>query len=90
MRVVEEPGAVSVSVADRGRGIAPRDQERIFERFRRLGDPMTRDVSGAGVGLHIARQLAEGMGATLAVESAPGSGSVFTLRLHAAGLAVVV
>jgi signal transduction histidine kinase len=65
-------------VADQGKGIAPEDQERIFAKFERV-DPT--EPGGSGLGLYIARRLARAMGGDIAVESAPGEGSRFTLTL---------
>ena len=66
------------SIADQGKGIAPADQERVFEKFERLdGD----GGDGAGLGLAIARRLARSMGGEVALVSAPGEGACFTLSL---------
>ena len=71
-----------VRVADNGAGIPTSDRERVFERFQRTNDPAFRHVSGTGLGLFISRQLAEGHGGTLAIESStPGDGTVFALAL---------
>jgi heavy metal sensor kinase len=72
---------VTISVADTGAGIAPEDQQHIFERFWRADKVRARDASGAGLGLPIARQIADQHVADLSVESAVGVGSLFTLRL---------
>lgn len=79
----EEDRAVLV-VADQGHGIAPENQERIFDKFERLGRD---DVSGSGLGLYISRRLARAMKGDLRVESAPGQGARFilTLPLRTAG-----
>jgi signal transduction histidine kinase len=69
---------VSIAVADNGRGIAPRDQERVFDLFRRSG---VQDQSGEGIGLAHVRALAYRMGGSVALESTLGEGSVFTLTL---------
>ncbi len=75
-----------LSVRDTGPGIPAADLERIFERFYRLDEARTRRSGGAGLGLAIARWIAEAHGGHIAVESAVGQGSVFTLvlPLHAA------
>jgi two-component system phosphate regulon sensor histidine kinase PhoR len=70
---------VAVSVRDQGPGIAERDQLRIFERFERLDTENQK--AGTGLGLYISRGLANAMGAELGVESRPGEGAEFTLRL---------
>lgn len=78
----EREGSYAVLiVADQGRGIAPADQERIFEKFARL-EPA--DPGGSGLGLYIARRLARAMGGEIAVDSAPGQGARFILTLPAA------
>ncbi|OKI09295.1 two-component sensor histidine kinase [Streptomyces sp. CB02923] len=64
-------------VEDDGPGVPPEERERIFERFVRLDDARSRDDGGAGLGLAIARDVAERHGGTLAVRA----GSVFELRL---------
>jgi signal transduction histidine kinase len=73
-------GAVAISVADRGPGI-PADQQRlIFEKFGRA-DVAGVSKPGTGLGLFIARSIAEAHGGTVDVRSSPNSGSTFTLRL---------
>lgn len=69
-----------VSVTDRGKGIAPEDQARIFEKFERVD---TSEPGGNGLGLYIARRLARAMGGELSVDSMPGEGATFTFRLRA-------
>ncbi|NHZ97856.1 hybrid sensor histidine kinase/response regulator [Massilia sp. CCM 8734] len=72
-----------IVVRDQGVGIAPEDQLRIFAPFERAG---TKDVrEGLGLGLYIARQLAESHDGTLDVESAPNEGAAFRLALPLAG-----
>ncbi|MBE7366003.1 hybrid sensor histidine kinase/response regulator [Ramlibacter pallidus] len=68
-----------VSVRDQGMGIAPADQERIFQQFERTEDAS--QIAGLGLGLYIARQIAEAHNGRLAVRSAPGEGSEFILSL---------
>jgi signal transduction histidine kinase len=73
---------VAIRVADNGIGIAPEYQEMIFKVFQRLHDEDA--YPGTGIGLAIAQKAALLMNGSLTIESAPGQGSVFTLRLPAA------
>lgn len=74
----QEPEAF-VSVRDQGNGIAPADQERIFEQFERTDDAA--QVGGLGLGLYIARQIAQAHQGRLEVRSTPGEGAEFILSL---------
>ena len=71
----------TISVRDHGQGISPQDQERIFERFYRVDNSMTRHTGGTGLGLYLARRLVNAMGGRLWVESALGEGSTFSFTL---------
>jgi two-component system phosphate regulon sensor histidine kinase PhoR len=75
------PGEVVVSVADRGPGIPRDQQEKIFERFHRVGNGLEHDVKGCGLGLSIVRHVMEAHGGRVEVESEPGTGSTFRLVL---------
>lgn len=79
-------GALELSVADTGIGIAPHDLERIFEDFRQLDNSPTRAYGGTGLGLAICRRLARMLDGTIAVDSRLGSGSTFTLTLPTRGM----
>jgi PAS domain S-box-containing protein len=84
LKVEESDGSIAVSVADNGRGIARNDLDNIFTLFVQ-GDNDRPDESGLGIGLTLARSLAELHGGTLHAQSAgPGQGSTFVLRLPAA------
>jgi signal transduction histidine kinase len=75
-------GAVEVSVSDTGVGIAPEDQEAVFEEFRQVGASAAKQ-EGTGLGLTLCRKFIELHGGTIRVESAIGAGSTFTFRLPA-------
>jgi PAS domain S-box-containing protein len=83
--IAGEGDDVTVSVTDRGPGIAAEAQERIFDRFERLEE--TRKQTGTGLGLYITRRLARAMGGDVTVSSVPGAGSTFLLRLPMAAVA---
>jgi CheY-like chemotaxis protein/anti-sigma regulatory factor (Ser/Thr protein kinase) len=68
-----------VSVTDTGIGIAPAQQEKLFQPFVQADNSTTRRYGGTGLGLCISRHLAQMLGGTLTVQSAPGAGSCFTL-----------
>jgi signal transduction histidine kinase/CheY-like chemotaxis protein len=69
------------SVSDTGIGIALEDQERIFEEFTQVEGRHQEGKKGTGLGLPLSRKLAELLGGTLTIQSEPGKGSVFTLRI---------
>jgi signal transduction histidine kinase len=69
------------SVSDTGLGIAPEDQTRIFEEFTQVDNPLQKHVRGTGLGLPLSRKLAGLLGGSLEVDSTPGVGSRFELRL---------
>ncbi len=72
---------VDVTVSDRGIGIAPADQKHIFDPFYRAPDVVSAQIQGAGLGLSLVRRIVEAHGGRIAVESAPGRGSAFTVTL---------
>ncbi|KWK50848.1 hybrid sensor histidine kinase/response regulator [Burkholderia stagnalis] len=74
-----EHGLVAFAIADSGIGIAPDVSAQLFKPFQQADSSTARQYGGTGLGLVISRQLAEMMGGTLSVESAPGQGSVFTV-----------
>ena len=80
VRAAAEDGSVVVSVEDHGPGIAPEELRLVFEKFGRVNSG-GRSKPGAGLGLFIARSIAEAHGGTLDVRSEPGSGATFFFRL---------
>jgi signal transduction histidine kinase/CheY-like chemotaxis protein len=77
----EAGGRVTFYVRDTGIGIAPADQERIFDEFTQVEGPHQKKVKGTGLGLPLSRKLAEMLGGELRVESALGRGSAFFLTI---------
>jgi signal transduction histidine kinase len=75
-------GTVEFNVCDSGVGIAAEELSHVFERFYRVDKSRSRALGGSGIGLTIAKALAEGMGGHLRADSAgPGQGSTFTFAL---------
>jgi signal transduction histidine kinase len=72
---------VAIRIHDRGPGIDPHEQQRIFDRFYQVDHSMTRRVGGAGMGLYICRRAAERLGGRVWLERSDASGSVFGLWL---------
>jgi two-component system sensor histidine kinase SenX3 len=76
-------GLVEIAVTDRGLGIAPEHQERVFERFFRIDQARSRSTGGTGLGLAIVKHVAANHGGDVRLWSKPGMGSTFTLRIPA-------
>jgi signal transduction histidine kinase len=74
-------GELALSVVDEGIGIARDEHRRIFEKFYRVGRSETQGRRGSGVGLALVRHVAEAHGGRVIVESSPGEGSRFTIRI---------
>jgi signal transduction histidine kinase len=74
-------GSVKLEVQDHGIGIPPAEQEKIFEKFYRCGDPLVHNIKGSGLGLSLVRHIARAHGGDVSVESAPEKGSKFTIAL---------
>jgi two-component system sensor histidine kinase SenX3 len=72
---------VEISVTDRGIGIAPEHQQRVFERFFRVDPARSRATGGTGLGLAIVKHVLANHGGEVALWSSPGTGSTFTMRL---------
>ncbi len=77
----EQDAAVRLEVEDSGIGIAPEDQERIFEEFLQLDGSAERAYGGVGLGLAVVRRLTEAMGARVDVKSAKGAGATFAVSV---------
>jgi signal transduction histidine kinase len=84
-RVRAKDRAVVLAVSDTGIGIAPADQDRIFEDFRQLDNSPTRAYGGTGLGLSICRRLAQMLDGQITVESTVSKGSTFQLTLPIKG-----
>lgn len=78
--LAREDGAV-IEVEDEGLGIEPRHQERIFERFYRVDAARSRALGGTGLGLAIVKHTALALGGDVSLDSTPGKGSTFRIRL---------
>jgi signal transduction histidine kinase len=76
---------VRIVVADKGMGISPADQARIFEPFYRGGDAVDAGIQGAGLGLSLVQRIVEAHGGRVTVTSEPGAGSEFVVHFPAAG-----
>jgi len=76
---------IQIAVSDKGAGIAPEDLEHIFEPFYRGASVTAAQIHGTGLGLPLARSIAEAMNGRLTVAGEPGKGSTFVLHLPVAG-----
>ena len=81
VRVGKADGFVDLSVTDKGMGIPLSEQHRIFEKFYRGNEPAIRKIRGSGIGLSITKNVAEMHGGEVLVQSEPGKGSTFTMRI---------
>jgi Na+/proline symporter/nitrogen-specific signal transduction histidine kinase len=81
LAVETDADGVRLSVTDNGPGIAPKDRDAIFERFRQVGDTLTAKPEGSGLGLAISRMIIEHFGGRAWVEAAPGGGAIFQVWL---------
>ncbi len=81
VRVLAEGGEAVLTVSDTGPGIPGEETPKIFERFYRGDASRSPDAPGAGLGLAISRAIVEAHGGRIAVDSAPGAGAAFTVRL---------
>jgi signal transduction histidine kinase len=81
VKLYRSNGSVKLEVQDRGIGIPINEQEKIFEKFYRCGDPLVHDVKGSGLGLSLVRHIVRAHGGDVLVESVPDKGSKFTIAL---------
>jgi signal transduction histidine kinase len=72
---------LNLAIGDEGPGIPPADASRVFDRFYRLDGSRARDTGGAGLGLAIAKWSVEAHGGDILLDSVPGNGAVFSIRL---------
>jgi two-component system sensor histidine kinase KdpD len=77
----QDGAMVVIEVADRGPGLPPGDEQRIFEKFYRARDPASRNGSGVGLGLTISRGMVEAHGGRIWAENRPGGGAAFRFTL---------
>jgi two-component system sensor histidine kinase SenX3 len=83
--LVLKDNELHLSVKDFGIGISPADQEKVFERFYRCREPQEAGIRGSGIGLAIVKKIVEDHGGYLTLESTPGKGSNFTVRIPLGG-----
>jgi len=81
VNLYRENGSVKLEVVDHGIGIPHPEQQKIFEKFYRVGDPLVHNTKGSGLGLALVRHIVEAHGGAVQVESDPGQGSKFTITL---------
>ena len=81
VNLYRENGAVKLEVIDHGIGIPSQEQQKIFEKFYRVGDPLVHNTKGSGLGLSLVRHIVQAHGGEVIVDSAPGQGSKFTITL---------
>ena len=81
VRLYRTNGSINLEVQDSGIGIPANEQEKIFEKFYRCGDPLVHNVKGSGLGLSLVRHIARAHGGDVLVESEPEKGSKFTIAL---------
>jgi two-component system, OmpR family, phosphate regulon sensor histidine kinase PhoR len=81
VRISRSNGFIDLSVTDKGIGIRREEKNKIFEKFYRGADATVRGVRGSGIGLSITKHVAEMHGGEILVESEPGKGSTFILRI---------
>jgi signal transduction histidine kinase len=81
VRAFKEDQTLVIAVQDFGIGISKEEKDKIFDRFYRGGDELTRTVKGSGLGLTLVKQIVEAHKGSIQVESEPGQGSTFSIKL---------
>jgi signal transduction histidine kinase len=81
VNLYRDNGSVKLEVVDQGIGIPHQEQQKIFEKFYRVGDPLVHNTKGSGLGLSLVRHIVHAHGGEVAVDSTPGQGSKFTIVL---------
>ena len=85
VRLYRTNGSLNLEVADHGIGIPANEQGKIFEKFYRICDPLVHTTKGSGLGLSLVQHIVQAHGGAIAVESTPGKGSKFTIKLPVNG-----
>jgi signal transduction histidine kinase len=85
VNLYRDNGSVKLEVVDQGIGIPHQEQQKIFEKFYRVGDPLVHNTKGSGLGLSLVRHIVQAHGGEVAVDSSPGQGSKFTIVLPVKG-----
>jgi signal transduction histidine kinase len=81
VNLYRDNGSVKLEVVDQGIGIPDHEQQKIFEKFYRVGDPLVHNTKGSGLGLSLVRHIVQAHGGQVSVDSRPGQGSKFTIAL---------
>ena len=81
VNLYRDNGSVKLEVVDQGIGIPHHEQQKIFEKFYRVGDPLVHNTKGSGLGLSLVRHIVQAHGGEVSVDSTPGQGSKFTIVL---------
>ena len=81
VNLFRDNGSVKLEVVDHGIGIPVTEQQKIFDKFYRVGDPLVHNTKGSGLGLSLVRHIVQAHGGEVVVDSVPGRGSKFTINL---------
>ncbi|HZR57079.1 MAG TPA: HAMP domain-containing sensor histidine kinase [Terriglobales bacterium] len=81
VNLYREDGSIKLEVIDHGIGIPEEEQNKIFEKFYRVGDPLVHNTKGSGLGLSLVRHIVQAHRGIVRVDSTPGQGSKFTIAL---------